>query len=58
MNERNEVDQVIDQSIDLKYKENICLVVKVGLYCTRSLPDDRPSMRTVVRMLLDTEPSH
>lgn len=44
-------EQVIDQTLDSKYKEEISKVLSVGLLCTSSLPITRPSMRRVVKML-------
>ncbi|CAK8536378.1 unnamed protein product [Lathyrus sativus] len=47
-----ELDQVIDPTLDYsKYKEEINKVLKLGILCTSSLPINRPSMRSVVKML-------
>lgn len=47
-----ELDQVIDPTLDYsKYKEEINKVLKLGILCTNSLPINRPSMRSVVKML-------
>lgn len=47
-----ELDQVIDQTLDYsKYEEEINKVLKLGILCTSSLPINRPSMRSVVKML-------
>ncbi|KAG5141086.1 hypothetical protein JHK84_034854 [Glycine max] len=44
-------DEVIDPTLDIQYREEICKVLSVGLHCTNSLPITRPSMRSVVKML-------
>jgi serine/threonine protein kinase len=44
-------DQVIDATLDSKYKEEISKVLSLGILCTSSLPINRPSMRSVVKML-------
>lgn len=51
--EQKGVDNVIDQRLNLCFKEEICKVLYIGLLCTASLPISRPSMRTVVKMLLE-----
>ncbi|KAK8954817.1 Receptor-like protein kinase HSL1 [Platanthera zijinensis] len=47
-------DHVIDSKLDLFYKEEIMKVLHTGLLCTSSLPINRPSMRKVVKMLLES----
>ena len=44
-------DQVIDPTLDVKYKEEISKVLSIGLLCTSSIPINRPSMRRVVKVL-------
>ncbi|XP_022877222.1 receptor-like protein kinase HSL1 [Olea europaea var. sylvestris] len=45
------IDHVMDPSLDSEFKEQICRLLDIGLLCTSSLPINRPSMRTVVKML-------
>ncbi|KAH0450293.1 hypothetical protein IEQ34_020985 [Dendrobium chrysotoxum] len=46
-------EHVIDCKLDLCHKEEITKVLHVGLLCTSPLPINRPTMRKVVKMLLD-----
>ncbi|KAG1334980.1 receptor-like protein kinase HSL1 [Cocos nucifera] len=47
------VEHVIDPKLDACFTEEIEKVLKIGLLCTSSLPINRPSMRRVVKMLLE-----
>ncbi|KAL9243635.1 hypothetical protein vseg_017495 [Gypsophila vaccaria] len=47
------VDHVLDPRLDSCFKEEICKVLNIGLLCTSPLPINRPSMRRVVKMLLE-----
>lgn len=51
--EQKGVDHVLDPNLDPCFKEEICKVLNIGLLCTSSLPINRPSMRRVVKMLLE-----
>ncbi|KAI4306441.1 hypothetical protein L6164_029717 [Bauhinia variegata] len=45
-------DHVLDPNLDYScFKQEICKVLNIGLRCTDSLPINRPSMATVVKML-------
>lgn len=46
-------EHVIDSKLDLCHKEEITKVLQIGLFCTSTLPIRRPTMRKVVKMLLD-----
>ncbi|CAN1235646.1 Receptor protein-tyrosine kinase CEPR2 [Linum perenne] len=50
---------VLDSSvaIDETVQDDMLKVLKIGLLCTTKLPSVRPTMRDVVRMLVDAEPS-
>ncbi|XP_043700890.1 receptor-like protein kinase HSL1 [Telopea speciosissima] len=50
------VDHVIDPKLDTCFKEEVCKVLNIGLLCTSPLPINRPSMRRVVKMLLEVSP--
>ncbi|KAG0462847.1 hypothetical protein HPP92_021323 [Vanilla planifolia] len=55
-------EKVIDSRLDLSCKDEIIKVLHIGLLCTSSLPINRPSMRRVVKLLLEvcavTQPGH
>ncbi|KAF5184731.1 Receptor-like protein kinase [Thalictrum thalictroides] len=48
--------ELLDNSIPEVFKEYALKVLRIGVICTARLPALRPSMRTVVQMLLDAEP--
>ncbi|GAV61599.1 Pkinase domain-containing protein/LRR_1 domain-containing protein/LRRNT_2 domain-containing protein/LRR_4 domain-containing protein/LRR_8 domain-containing protein [Cephalotus follicularis] len=47
------VDHVLDPRLDTCFKEETCMVLNIGLLCTSPLPINRPTMRRVVKMLLE-----
>ncbi|XP_027908648.1 receptor-like protein kinase 5 [Vigna unguiculata] len=49
--EHEEVDDVVDPTLDYKFREEISKVLSVGMQCTSSNPITRPTMRNVVKML-------
>ncbi|XP_058095781.1 receptor-like protein kinase HSL1 [Magnolia sinica] len=51
--EQKGMDHIIDPKLDISFKEEMCKVLSVGLLCTSPLPINRPSMRRVVKMLLE-----
>ncbi|KAB1227995.1 Receptor-like protein kinase HSL1 [Morella rubra] len=51
--EQKGIDHIVDSKLDSKYKEEISRVLDVALLCTSSLPISRPSMRKVVKLLLE-----
>jgi len=40
------------------FKEEMAMVLKIGLLCKGALPINRPSMRRVVDMLQEANPQH
>ncbi|XP_074269892.1 uncharacterized protein LOC141592903 [Silene latifolia] len=52
------VDHVLDPKLDSCFKEEICKFLNIGLLCTSPLPINRPSMRRVVKMLLEVSGEH
>jgi len=47
---------VLDNRVDLSKRrtvEEMVLVLKIALFCTTTSPFDRPTMREVVKMLID-----
>ncbi|XP_042441910.1 receptor-like protein kinase HSL1 [Zingiber officinale] len=51
--EQKGVDSVIDPRLHLCFKEEIRKAINIGRLCTASLPINRPSMRAVVKMLIE-----
>ncbi|KAL5989494.1 hypothetical protein ACLOJK_010386 [Asimina triloba] len=51
--EQKGIDLIIDSKLDITFKEQIRKVLSVGLLCTSPLPVNRPTMRRVVKMLLE-----
>ncbi|KAH9614267.1 hypothetical protein KSS87_017308 [Heliosperma pusillum] len=47
------MDQVLDPQLDSCFREEISRVLHIGLVCTSPLPINRPSMRKVVKLLLE-----
>ncbi|XP_072967259.1 uncharacterized protein [Typha angustifolia] len=56
--EQKGVDHVLDPKLNNCFKEEICKVLNIGLLCASSLPINRPSMRRVVKMLLEVSPEN
>jgi len=55
--EQKGVDHVLDPNLDTSlFKEEINKLLNIGLLCTSNLPMNRPSMRRVVKMLLEVSP--
>ncbi|KAG0454548.1 hypothetical protein HPP92_023840 [Vanilla planifolia] len=46
-------ESLIDPNLGLCHKEEVIRVLHIGLLCSSSLPINRPSMRKVVKMLLE-----
>ncbi|KAL7246662.1 hypothetical protein ACSBR2_001712 [Camellia fascicularis] len=57
LNDREDVLKVLDPKIvsDL-VEDDMIMVLKVAMHCTTKLPNLRPSMREVVKMLVDAKP--
>ncbi|KAL5982917.1 hypothetical protein ACLOJK_016996 [Asimina triloba] len=51
-----DVAEVLDPRLSGIAKEDMIKVLKVAVLCTTKLPSVRPSMREVVKMLLDADP--
>ncbi|PKU71079.1 receptor-like protein kinase HSL1 [Dendrobium catenatum] len=51
--QQNGEDSVIDSKLDISSKAEISKVLHIGLHCTSNLPINRPSMRRVVKMLVE-----
>ena len=57
LNERDNVLKLLDVKVASEVVQNDMIkVLKIAVLCTRKLPSLRPSMREVVKMLLDADP--
>ncbi|XP_022728088.1 receptor protein-tyrosine kinase CEPR2-like [Durio zibethinus] len=57
LNDRQNVLKVLDKEVAFEtVRDNMIKVLKVGILCTAKLPNLRPTMREVVKMLVDAEP--
>ncbi|KAK6236391.1 hypothetical protein SCA6_011728 [Theobroma cacao] len=57
----NSIVDALDEGIrEACHLNQMCNVFKLGIYCTRTLPSERPCMRTVLQMLLQSAhlPNH
>lgn len=50
--------EVLDPKFVDSFKEEMAMVLKVGLLCTSTLPINRPTMRRVVHLLQEANPRH
>lgn len=55
---KDSVLNLVDSEIRQPYKEAAIKVLRIAIMCTARLPSLRPSMRTVVKMLEDAQPSN
>jgi hypothetical protein len=55
---KNELHEMLDPKVVDCFKEEMAMVLKIGLLCTGALPINRPSMRRVVDMLQEANPQH
>lgn len=51
--EQNGAESVLDEKIAEHFKDEMCRVLRIALLCVKNLPNNRPSMRLVVKFLLD-----
>lgn len=57
LNNRENVLKVLDKEVASKsIEEDMIKVLKIAILCTTKLPTLRPSMRDVVKMLVDADP--
>ncbi|CAI9753517.1 unnamed protein product [Fraxinus pennsylvanica] len=54
---KESVLSIVDSTIPEVYKEDAIKVLKIGMMCTARVPALRPTMRSVVQMLEEAEPS-
>lgn len=55
---KESVLSLVDSSIGEAYKEDTIKVLKIAIMCTSRLPTLRPTMRSVVKMLEEAQPSN
>ncbi|KAG4205872.1 hypothetical protein ERO13_A04G127912v2 [Gossypium hirsutum] len=56
--ENNEIlDEVVDMNMTDALKEDVVKVLRIAVHCTAKIPVLRPSIRTVVQMLEEADPS-
>lgn len=53
---RDNILGMVDSRIPSVYKEDVIKVLKIAIMCTARLPEQRPTMRSVVQMLEEAEP--
>ncbi|KMS94945.1 hypothetical protein BVRB_013860 [Beta vulgaris subsp. vulgaris] len=53
----NVISSIIDSSIMESENEEVIKVLKIAIFCTRKLPELRPTMKSVVQMLEEAAPS-
>ncbi|KAK8677696.1 hypothetical protein V6N13_143221 [Hibiscus sabdariffa] len=56
LNHRENVLKVLDRDV-ATVQDDMVKVLKIGIRCTAKLPNLRPTMREVVKMLVDVEPA-
>ncbi|XP_024171104.1 receptor protein-tyrosine kinase CEPR2 [Rosa chinensis] len=58
LNDRENVLKVLDDKVaDENIQDDMIKVLKVAILCTTKLPSLRPTMREVIKMLIDADPS-
>lgn len=53
---KESVVSVVDSRIPAGLKEDAVKVLRIAILCTATVPNQRPTMRSVVQMLEDAEP--
>ncbi|XVF63362.1 hypothetical protein PTKIN_Ptkin09bG0081700 [Pterospermum kingtungense] len=57
LNDRENVLKILDKEVASEtVQDDMIKVLKIGILCTAKLPNLRPTMREVVKMLVDAEP--
>jgi serine/threonine protein kinase len=52
---QNGAESVLDQKLVDQFKNEMRKVLNIGLLCVNKVPNNRPPMRSVVKMLLEVE---
>eukprot|EP01018_Ginkgo_biloba_P002134 Gb_11433 [translate_table: standard] len=53
-----DIHEILDSRIQWGSQKEMLLFLRIGLICTNKLPSKRPSMKEVVKMLLEVENTH
>lgn len=56
LNDHESVLHILDERVALESDKDMIKVLKIAIKCTTKLPTLRPTMRDVVKMLIDAEP--
>lgn len=56
LNDKRDMIEVLDRRVSQHYEDEMMKVLRVALMCTKKLPSLRPTMREVVKMLIDADP--
>lgn len=56
LNDRESILNILDERVTSESVEDMIKVLKIAIKCTTKLPSLRPTMREVVKMLIDAEP--
>ncbi|ESW03305.1 hypothetical protein PHAVU_011G003200 [Phaseolus vulgaris] len=56
LNDRESILNILDERVASECVEDMIKMLKIGIKCTTKLPSVRPTMREVVKMLIDAEP--
>ncbi|KAL5201034.1 hypothetical protein ABZP36_035388 [Zizania latifolia] len=51
--EQSGPESVLDQKLAAQFQDEMCKVLNIALLCVKKFPNHRPSMRAVVKMLLE-----
>ncbi|KAL5993332.1 hypothetical protein ACLOJK_014256 [Asimina triloba] len=57
LNDRTDAVEILDRRVSAHAEDDMMKVLKIAVLCTTKLPTLRPTMREVVKMLLDADPS-
>ncbi|RWR92665.1 Protein kinase domain-containing protein [Cinnamomum micranthum f. kanehirae] len=56
LNDKKGIVEVLDQRVSSRAEDEMIKVLKIAVHCTTKLPSLRPTMREVVKMLIDADP--
>ncbi|XP_042492620.1 receptor protein-tyrosine kinase CEPR2-like [Macadamia integrifolia] len=56
LNDREDIHEVFDRRVSDSAKAEMIKVLRIAILCTTKLPSLRPTMRDVVKMLIDADP--
>lgn len=56
LNDKKDIVEVLDRRVSSHAEDEMMKVLKIAFLCTTKLPSLRPTMREVVKMLIDADP--